>query len=335
MSWKALLLVAALPCAPAVSIGEHKSVEVGGDGHLFPRFREEHEQGLRIVEQGGHAVTFTKVERVPCKVEGTLEYNGQDLGFTISTESTKLWRKADGKVVFKKEDLPGDTSTHTHLVLRDRGFVGTRAGSLAEGAVFLAVDDYPEFSGNVTHLAGILEQKRKRQSVMRSEGTTEGPDITSDVNDLMADKYGNAIVRLSVAMQAEDINAVKYECTGGVHILAGKYLKYGTSLDSATISRAAVAVGSLAEGADSQARSGSPYYNKCGNSCFGMCGPACSIWLVCGSRDCFKGCEYHDGWCSCDGLWTWNCISLNTGSGPLCGGCVGAAKSNNGNNAKR
>ena len=56
---------------------------------------------------------------------------------------------------------------------------------------------------------------------------------------------------------------------------------------------------------------GSPY-DRCDNDCFGMCGNACEMcWrIVCGDCDCWLGCEKHDEYCSCEGLWHPCCVDI-------------------------
>lgn len=48
--------------------------------------------------------------------------------------------------------------------------------------------------------------------------------------------------------------------------------------------------------------------DACGNSKFGMCGLGDSCWRwVCGTCCCHKGCQVHDKYCSCHGIWHWRC----------------------------
>lgn len=50
--------------------------------------------------------------------------------------------------------------------------------------------------------------------------------------------------------------------------------------------------------------------NKCGNRCFGRCGPGCTCWAwVCGDCGCWGSCRDHDYFCSCIGWWNTFCIA--------------------------
>lgn len=56
--------------------------------------------------------------------------------------------------------------------------------------------------------------------------------------------------------------------------------------------------------------------NCCGNSCFGRCGPGCTKWTwVCGTDNNHQGCQEHDYYCSCVGMWHWRCVSFFAGPG--------------------
>jgi len=51
--------------------------------------------------------------------------------------------------------------------------------------------------------------------------------------------------------------------------------------------------------------------DKCGNSCFGMCGPGCTCWSwVCGDCSCWLGCYEHDTYCSCDCMLSFCCLDI-------------------------
>jgi hypothetical protein len=60
--------------------------------------------------------------------------------------------------------------------------------------------------------------------------------------------------------------------------------------------------------------SGGSLGNCCGNSCFGRCGDGCSCWSwVCGDCNNHQGCQEHDYYCSCVGMWHYRCISFLAG----------------------
>merc|ERR1712014_268633 len=52
-----------------------------------------------------------------------------------------------------------------------------------------------------------------------------------------------------------------------------------------------------------------PYDVSCGdNKCFSMCGYGCQCWSwVCGDCCCHEGCQYHDYYCTCKGMWHRRC----------------------------
>jgi hypothetical protein len=48
---------------------------------------------------------------------------------------------------------------------------------------------------------------------------------------------------------------------------------------------------------------------RCGNDCFGMCGPDCTCWAwACGDCQCYDGCRLHDYYCSCVSFWSFPCL---------------------------
>jgi hypothetical protein len=54
--------------------------------------------------------------------------------------------------------------------------------------------------------------------------------------------------------------------------------------------------------------SGGSLGNCCDNSCFGRCGPGCTKWTwVCGTDNNHQGCQEHDDFCSCVGMWHPRC----------------------------
>lgn len=52
--------------------------------------------------------------------------------------------------------------------------------------------------------------------------------------------------------------------------------------------------------------------NKCGNSCFGRCGPGCTKWSACGcgGAKSHNACWQHDTKCSCGAMWYPSCLAL-------------------------
>merc|ERR1719228_1621287 len=55
---------------------------------------------------------------------------------------------------------------------------------------------------------------------------------------------------------------------------------------------------------------GNPYVH-CENNCYGRCGPGCECWKwFCGDCNCWKGCESHDYYCSCHGMWHPCCFNV-------------------------
>jgi len=63
-------------------------------------------------------------------------------------------------------------------------------------------------------------------------------------------------------------------------------------------------------------------FNECNNSCFGQCGYACECWeWICGTCDCRKGCESHDYYCSCIGIWHPKCFTFEAALANTCDCC--------------
>jgi len=52
--------------------------------------------------------------------------------------------------------------------------------------------------------------------------------------------------------------------------------------------------------------------NKCGNTCYGRCGPGCTKWAACGcgGNDAHNACSHHDHACSCGAMWYPSCLAL-------------------------
>ena len=51
--------------------------------------------------------------------------------------------------------------------------------------------------------------------------------------------------------------------------------------------------------------------NKCGNACYGRCGPGCTCWSwFCGHCDCEPDCREHDYYCSCKSMSHFWCVNI-------------------------
>lgn len=50
---------------------------------------------------------------------------------------------------------------------------------------------------------------------------------------------------------------------------------------------------------------------RCGNPCFGRCGPDCTCWSwICGNCECWDGCYEHDSYCSCKSIFDFWCVNI-------------------------
>eukprot|EP00053_Salpingoeca_punica_P008325 m.75034 g.75034 ORF g.75034 m.75034 type:complete len:367 (-) comp14554_c0_seq1:317-1417(-) len=64
-------------------------------------------------------------------------------------------------------------------------------------------------------------------------------------------------------------------------------------------------------------------FDQCNNSCFGQCGYGCECWeWICGTCDCRKGCESHDYYCSCIGIWHPKCFTFEAALPNTCDCCA-------------
>jgi len=140
-------------------------------------------------------------------------------------------------------------------------------------------------------------------------------------------KYGHALVDLSLNLASKGLHTTS--ATRTLHFMAMKVAKTLEAAELLGIDKKFDHLfkksGECTEGTECPAVSElnackSPY-NKCGNKCYGRCGPDCTCWhWVCDDCQCHGGCEYHDWCCSCVGMWNPYCLNP-TVAYAIGGGC--------------
>jgi len=145
----------------------------------------------------------------------------------------------------------------------------------------------------------------------RNEPLTEDEPIR-----IFITKYGQAIVDLSLSLASKGLVATP--ASKNFHFMAMtvakalhsvKLLHIDPKFDSVIKNCPPTGSGDqCASASNLDGGCGAPY-SKCGNDCYGRCGPNCSCWsIVCGDCQCYGGCENHDSYCSCSSMFHPMCI---------------------------
>lgn len=168
------------------------------------------------------------------------------------------------------------------------------------------------------------ESLEAQQEALEAQQETSRAQFKADVEKLLADSRGNALLELAVAFSNAGISGATYPCSFPLLSLAqnlrekGKVMSTQTRQDVAEKEAAAAAEKGLLlqSSATSNTSTGNCQgcRSSCGNTCFGLCGMDCSHWtFVCreSPSTAFLGCCAHDGWCSCGGLHWYECWAFH------------------------